>query len=98
MIVETKTPVDDVHSWWSGYNGNSLGRVLHYLYCYLGFNYAEDSIYGNNQVTYWGKIIATIDWSRGFPLFTFSNIPTELQQIAESRQSEMLSNLPEGEL
>jgi len=90
-----KTSVDDVHSWWSNYDGMSCGRVLHYVYNYLGYNHAESVIVSatgyTGTISYYGKVIADIDWTNGFPLFFFTeNLSEDLRYIANKKQTEAL--------
>jgi hypothetical protein len=67
-----KTPIDDQASSWSHYQGNSMGRTIHYLYCICGLRVAETIIFeGNGSITLGGKSFATVDYSKGFPHFTF---------------------------
>lgn len=93
---EVKTSVDSVHSWWSSYSGQSGGRVLHYVYNYLGYNYAESVVVRyegdcSGSIEYYGKIIAQIDWTNGFPLFFFNeNLSEDLRYIANKKQTEAL--------
>ena len=93
---EVRTSIDSNHSWWSGYGGMSIGRVIHYLYNYLSYDYAERSTIGTKDgittVECYGKPVATIDWSNGFPLFFFTeNLSEDFRYIANKRQAEALA-------
>lgn len=77
---EVKTNIDKEHSWYCSYRDNSVGRVLHYLYHYLGLHVADSVQVSNKQVTYHGKVIADIDWSGGYPLFNFQKINSSLHE------------------
>lgn len=49
-------------SWWGQYQGESIGKIIHFLYHYCGFDVAEMATIGN-EVKYHGKIISpTIDF------------------------------------
>lgn len=49
-------------SWHAQYQGKSIGKVLHFLYHYCGFDIAELCTVGK-EVKCWGKIIASdITW------------------------------------
>lgn len=56
------------------YNGQCIGRVLHFLYHYAGLHIAEHATvdFARKQVVYSGRIIATFNWS---PKFGESDIP-----------------------
>lgn len=64
-------------SWHRNCRGKSIGRVLHFLYHYCGFNIAEHAIIGNGKVYYPGEhpdnVIATYEWlsDTDIPHFTF---------------------------
>jgi hypothetical protein len=49
-------------SWHRQYRGKSVGRVLHFLYHYCGFNVEEYAEVGENTVSMYGKQIATYDF------------------------------------
>lgn len=76
--IETKTKVDEEYSPYSNFRDNSLGRVLHYIYIYLGLHYAEEINVGNSTVYFRGKTVASIDFSPGYPLFDFHQIDSPL--------------------
>lgn len=48
--------------WWAQYQGQSIGKMIHFIYCYCGLSYAEDTTYGENSVTYRGKPFAKVSW------------------------------------
>jgi len=66
-----KTPIDEQSSFWSHYEGNSMGRSIHYLYCICGLRVAENVMFGSGEITLGGKSFATTNHSEGFPRFTF---------------------------
>jgi hypothetical protein len=50
-------------SFWSQYSDKSFGKVIHFIYCYCGFNIAESCQIGEHTVMYGNKIIAKdIKW------------------------------------
>lgn len=62
-------------SWWR-YCGRCSGRVLHFLYHYVGFDAAELAVVGNGEVIWHGAKLATFTWSTSFseadvPVFSF---------------------------
>lgn len=67
----TLTTIDKMHSPYSGYEGDSLGRKLHYLYNICGLSIAEHVYLGDGQVKYGTELIATYHYDQGFPFFTF---------------------------
>lgn len=76
----TKTIIDSEYSPYSQYvtdarltsNPKSIGRCIHYLYCICGLGMAKNATFdGNNKVKLYNEDMATIDWSKGYPHFTF---------------------------
>ncbi len=63
-------------SWHRQYRGDSIGRVLHFLYHYCGFDVAEMATIGDDKVTYHGEVIATFKFlgDTDIPFFTFMPI------------------------
>lgn len=65
-------------SWWR-YRGRCTGRVLHFLYHYVGFDAAEHAtvdFYRGKEVMLHGRRLATFEWSERFgeadvPVFKF---------------------------
>jgi hypothetical protein len=93
IFKETKTMVDDEFSSWSGYRDNSAGRLIHYVYYYLGFHYAEGCQVSNQDVKFWGRTIAFVDWTTGFPIFTFTDtLDDSLKEYAIQKQNNVLKN------
>lgn len=66
-----------VGHWYSGCRGRSLGRILHFIESYCGFNIMESCEVGGSQpgigeVHYWGELLATFTWNHGdIPTFVF---------------------------
>ncbi len=60
-------------SWNRNCRGRSLGRILHFLYFYCGFDLAEKCQVGTGEVLYWKERIATFEWlsDTDIPFFTF---------------------------
>lgn len=60
-------------SWHRHCRGHSIGRVLHFLYHYCGFDVAEHAQIGASKVIYHGKTIATYEFlsDTDIPYFTF---------------------------
>ncbi len=52
-------------SWWR-YRGRCTGRVLHFLYHYVGFDVAEHARIGKGIVELHGQRFATLAWSDRF--------------------------------
>lgn len=84
-------------SWHRQYRGRSVGRVLHFLYHYCGFDVAEMATIGTEEVVYHGKQIATFKWINerdDIPVFTFlphlSHSGTDMAAHYEQRQKENL--------
>lgn len=86
-------------SWNSQYQGQSIGKILHFLYYYCGFDVAELCTVGK-EVKYHGKTIASkITWevekvtlSNGdvievdVPVFTFTDTSYIEQQNSENKK------------
>lgn len=81
-------------SWWSQYPAGSLGRVLHFIYEYCGFKYAEIVTIGEREIHYYGeKFAEIIEWKDveiheqkiNVPIFKFilddRNYFTEQQEL-----------------
>jgi hypothetical protein len=79
-------------SWHRQYRGDNIGRVLHFLYHYCGFDVAENATIGNDKVTYHGEVIATFKFlsDTDIPHFTFNPIfsysGTAMQEMWEENQ------------
>lgn len=79
-------------SWHRQYRGRRLGRILHFLYHYCGFDVAERAQVGQNEITYQGKRIATFEFlsDTDIPYFTFlpnmSYSGTDMQAYYEQNQ------------
>ncbi len=79
-------------SWHRQYRGDNIGRVLHFLYHYCGFDVAEMATIGNDQVTYHGEVIATFKFlgDTDVPHFTFKPIKSysgsDMQAMWEENQ------------
>jgi hypothetical protein len=86
------TMTDLKHSPWGGYQGQCVGRVIHYLYHYLGYNYADSSIISLTEVKCHGVVVAFLDWSMGYPYFRFApDLGPNMIEIGERRQNENLA-------
>lgn len=88
MNKTTLTIIDLKHSPWNGYTGQSVGRVIHYLYHYVGINIADSSQISSTHVVYHGKTIADIDWSRGFPYFHWRENELSVNQRTAAYQNQ----------
>lgn len=82
-------------SWHRSYRGQSIGRVLHFLYHYCGFDVAEMAAIGETMVHYHGDVIATYEFlsDTDIPHFKFVSHPRlhrgdELVQMWEKAQQE----------
>lgn len=88
-------------SWNSQYQGQSIGKILHFLYYYCGFNITEECTVGK-EVRYAGKVIASdISWtiekvslSNGdqieidVPVFTFvDTLHAEAQNLENKKKA-----------
>lgn len=64
-------------SWHRHCRGQSIGRVLHFLYHYCGFDVAEHAQIGQGKVHYHGGIIATYEFlsDTDIPHFKFVSHP-----------------------
>lgn len=49
-------------SCYSQYRGKSIGRMNHYIQEYCGIRYAEEVEYDGRQITFGGRIFATVEW------------------------------------
>lgn len=84
-FVTKETPIDKMGGFYSQYEGQSVGRVLHYLYHICGLMIAENCTVSSDKVEIHGDLVATIDWSEGYPRFHFDNPATQgyFKQIQE---------------
>lgn len=100
-------------SWYRSYRGQSIGRVLHFLYHYCGFNVAETATIGAKSVTYFGRKIATYEFPNevdDIPIFTFlgfnpetdeeynrEHIDDEYQRYTKNQQIKLIDAIEEQE-
>jgi hypothetical protein len=89
--IMKETPIDRIEEgWYSKYKGNSIGRAMHYIYCICGLHQSENIIF-DNPITFFGRPFASIDWSKGYPHFTF------VDEYYNKKQEDLLSkDLIEG--
>lgn len=68
---EVKTRLDGRALFYGEYRGNSIGRAIHYLSS-ICWKYADSVTFcSGNLIKYYDREFATVDWSRGYPYFTF---------------------------
>lgn len=91
-------------SWWR-YRGQCTGRVIHFLYHYMGFDVAEHARVGSGEVTLHGQRVATFTWSERFgekdvPEFTFTaDGAIDCAKVQEAkREHAVLDALPDAPL
>lgn len=60
-------------SWYRKYQGQSVGRVLHFLEHYCGLHVAEHATIGPDFVSMYGERIATYAFAGDVPVFYFVN-------------------------
>lgn len=84
------------------YQGQCIGRVLHFLYHYVGFDCAEHATVGPDYVWWRGRTIASYAWSTCFgesdvPEFAFYGDNAELYEAnqATRRETAIQDALPE---
>jgi hypothetical protein len=66
------TKIDEMGGFYTQYTGNSMGRVLHYIYNICGLMYAENVIFKTNgNLDLRNQHFAKVDFSKGFPYFEF---------------------------
>lgn len=88
---EVKTPIDYMGAWWSNYRGNSIGRGIHYIYHICGLHLAEHTVWGWDSggiVTRSSNkedVLAKVDWSKGYPYFTFIGDKAEFYQAKQEK-------------
>lgn len=85
-------------SWHRQYRGKSIGRILHFLYHYCGFDVAEKATIGQCEVHYNGNKIATYAFlsDTDIPHFTFLTPdksytyrdPNAMREMWETNQKE----------
>lgn len=63
-------------SWHTNCRGKSLGRILHFIYYYAGFDVMENCTVGNGEVHYHGEKIATFEWLSDLDIPHFKFIQT----------------------
>lgn len=87
-----KTKIDtDYKGFYSHYEGNSIGRVIHYVYIICGLRYAEQVRIGDGIVKYGDDIMASVDWSGGFPYLQFKSVGrVNYYNLFQNKQDELL--------
>lgn len=80
-------------SFWGHYRGRCIGRAIHFLYHYAGFDVAEHAEIGHDAVTYRGKPFARFTWSDRFgrcdvPEFTFLDDKDDRLALAQTLKVE----------
>lgn len=58
-------------SWYSSYNGHSLGRILHFIGWYCGLHVAERVELIGDTLFIYGERLATVTWEGDIPKFQF---------------------------
>lgn len=85
--------------WHRNYRGKSLGRILHFIEFYCGFDVMENCRMGDDwhSITYHGEKIATFEWLPGYediPVFKFLPVKSyngeDLSVERERNQKEKL--------
>lgn len=90
-----RSSVDGEHSPWNQYAGESqsAGRLIHYVYNYLGYNYAERMTIASSSLIKFGDTeIAEVNWTKGYPCFKFKNLSEDLMWLAHNKQDLLLNN------
>lgn len=80
-----------MRSWHNQYRGKSIGRILHFVYHYCGFNVMEDCTVGEDSVHYFGKKIATFKWLQAYddiPVFEFIDGSAERFLVSAWRENQ----------
>lgn len=71
-FVRVDTTIDEMGSFWSSYKDNSIGRAIHYIYVICGLHPAESCTFmGDGKIDLHDKRFAYVNWSGGYPHFTF---------------------------
>lgn len=97
--------------WHRHHRGQSIGRILHFIEAYCGFDVMEHCTVGSDSVHYYGEKIATYEWLPGYediPVFEFLPVKSysgeDLSIARKKNQKEKLlealmasENLPEKE-
>jgi len=73
-------------SFWSHYKGQSIGRVLHFLYHYCNLHIAENVTVGDGEVRLHGDLFATYVWEDDVPNFMFVGENAGTYQITQTRR------------
>lgn len=83
---------------YAGYQGQCIGRVLHFLHHYCGLHIAEHAIVSEYHVECFGKHLATYTFRGDVPVFTFAEQCFNDEQ--ERKQAEAIADgaprFPEG--
>lgn len=87
--------IDYMYSPYSKYEGESLGRKLHYLYHICGLSLAEHVNVGDGKVMYGTELIAIYDYTQGFPFFKFVEGWLNAQSV--KRLTERQASLLDGD-
>lgn len=78
---------------YSHYRGRSVGRVIHFLHEYLGYNIAEYATVGGEGVHYGDKLVGTIEWEDDIPHFQFTGIAEHGNKAQAQKKAEVVRRL-----
>jgi len=70
---ESKPSPFDGRGFWGNYKDNSVGRAINHIHHICTLRHAEDCVFHGNGLITQGQTtpFAFVDWSRGWPYFTF---------------------------
>lgn len=70
---ESKPSPFDGRGFWGNYKDNSVGRAINHIYHICGLHNAENAVFhGDGLITQGQETpFALVDWTKGYPVFTF---------------------------
>lgn len=72
---ESKPSAFDGRGFWGSYKDNSVGRAINHIYHICTLNQAENAVFHGDGLITQGQSepFAFVEWTRGWPYFTFVN-------------------------
>jgi hypothetical protein len=75
---------------WSKYDGQSVGRIIQFIYRYAGLHIAERVQIGYREVTLSNNPFATFEWEGDVPHFVFAAKYDYLNKIQANKKAEVI--------
>lgn len=80
--------------WYSEYTGQSVGKIIHFLYVYGGLNASDYCQIGNGEIIYYGKRVGVYHWEKigdlDIPIFSFDKNSSWKDWIPEMEKNQTI--------